>query len=290
MHYLSISGNYIPIMNMQFEKSVCNLIELGYFHNHVDYYVVLKKLLDNTKIETNLRKSIIRKLETSSISSVIIRTRKHNKQWIIGKYFLGMNIWSPDISQEGPDISQEGIVPLIIPCVKRNPLFSYISPVYIGESSISRMVIENKYIEPFTTNINSETISEWIIMVNTCINRNLLKFYLREVLGILPKAKFPKIVYCTTKELETEFGEYVVPTEVIFDKEKQKGIFQKFVFHLADYMNNTDQRSRNHDVLKENMFFEASASCVYVQNSTTQDGEQAFEPSPISFVIEENDT
>ena len=55
-------------------------------------------------------------------------------------------------------------------------------------------------------------------------------------------------------------------------------------------MNNTDQRSRNHDVLKENMFFEASASCVYVQNSTTQDGEQAFEPSPISFVIEENDT
>lgn len=116
MHYLSISGNYIPIMNMQFEKSVCNLIELGYFYNRVDYYVVLKKLLDNTKIETNLRKRIIRKLETSSISSVIIRAREYNKRWIIGKYFLGMNIWSPDISQEG-------IVPLIIPCVKRNPLF-----------------------------------------------------------------------------------------------------------------------------------------------------------------------
>lgn len=284
MQYLSISANHIPLLNMYYKRSIYRLDEFDYFKASTNVYAYLKSLLDDSDRMKILRNSIVSRINTNSIAT-IRNSRTYRRRWIISKYFLGMVV-----SDGFGSIVGEGIVPLAIPCIKRNLSFSYRSPVYFDDSVIPRMSIEDRYREPLTNNINPATISEWVIMVNTSTNRNLLKFYLREILGILPKAKFPKIIYCTTEKLETEFGKYVTPTIVAFSKEKQKSIFQEFVTYLANYMNETDQRSRNHDVLSENMSYPFPIEHSYSHNYTGENDEQIFESSPISFTIEQDDS
>ncbi len=284
MQYLSISANHIPLLNMYYKRSIYRLDEFDYFKTSTNIYVYLKSLLDDSDRMKIIRNSIVNKINTNSIVT-IRNSRTCRRRWIISKYFLGMVV-----SDGFGRIVGEGIVPLAIPCIKRNLSFSYRSPVYFDGSVTPRMSIEDRYREPLTNNINPATISEWVIMVNTSTNRNLLKFYLREILGILPKAKFPKIIYYTTEKLETEFGKYVTPAIVAFSKEKQKSIFQEFVTYLANYMNKTDQRSRNHDVLSENMSCPFPIGHSYSHNHIGENGEQIFEPSPISFTIEQDDS
>lgn len=284
MQYLSISANHIPLLNMYYKRSIYRLDEFDYFNVSTDVYVSLKSLLDDSNRMKILRNSIVNKINTNSIVTIRNSSNCH-RQWIISKYFLGMMM-----SDGSGNIVGEGIVPLAIPCIKRNLSFSYRSPVYFDDSVMPRMSIEDRYREPLTNNINPATISEWVIMVNTSTNRNLLKFYLREILGILPKAKFPKIIYYTTEKLETEFGKYVTPAIVAFSKEKQKSIFQEFATYLANYMNETDQRSRNHDVLSENMSCPFPIGHSYSHNHIGENGEQIFESSPISFTIEQDDS
>lgn len=285
MQYLSISANHIPLLNMYYRKSIYRLDEFDYLGVSTSVYVSLKSLLDDSDRMKILRNSIVNKININPIVT-IRNTRNSRRRWIISKYFLGTMMMSDGF---GSSVTQ-GIVPLAIPCIKRNLSFSYRSPVYFDDSVTPRMSIEDRYREPLTNNINPATISEWVIMVNTSTNRNLLKFYLREILGILPKAKFPKIIYYTTEKLETEFGKYVTPAIVAFSKEKQKSIFQEFVTYLANYMNETDQRSKNHDVLSENMSCPFPIEHSYSHNYIGENGEQIFESSPISFTIEQDDS
>ena len=284
MQYLSISANHIPLLNMYYRRSIYRLDEFDYYNGSTNVCVSLKSLSDDSYRMKILRNSIVDKININRI--VTIRNRSnYGRRWIISKYFLGTMM-----SDGFGSIVGEEIVPLAIPCIKRNLSFSYRSPVYFDDSVMPRMSIEDRYRELLTNNINPATISEWIIMVNTSTNRNLLKFYLREILGILPKAKFPKIIYYTTEKLETEFGKYVTPTIVAFSKEKQKSIFQEFATYLANYMNETDQRSRNHDVLSENMSCPFPIRHSYNHNRIGENGEQIFESSPISFTIEQDDS